>query len=123
MIEMASRYGEVDALQPPYNLIWRFIEEDALPYCRAHDIGIVTYSSLAQGLLTGTLRLNTPLRGDDQRYGNPPYDTRRCRAGFHTRRLGVLEIYDRISGYGPPGSQSSVSSAVWARPNASATDA
>jgi aryl-alcohol dehydrogenase-like predicted oxidoreductase len=67
MIEMASRYGTVDVLQPPYNLIWRFIEEDALPYCLAHDIGIVTYSSLAQGLLTGTLRLNTPLRGDDQR--------------------------------------------------------
>ena len=67
MMEMASRYGVVDVLQPPYNLIWRFIEEDALPYCQAHDIGIVTYSSLAQGLLTGTLRLNTPLRGDDQR--------------------------------------------------------
>jgi aryl-alcohol dehydrogenase-like predicted oxidoreductase len=67
MIEMASRYGMVDVLQPPYNLIWRFIEEDTLPYCQAHGIGIVTYSSLAQGLLTGTLGLNTSFGGDDQR--------------------------------------------------------
>jgi aryl-alcohol dehydrogenase-like predicted oxidoreductase len=67
MIEIASRHGTVDVLQPPYNLIWRFVEEDTLPYCQKHDIGIVTYSSLAQGLLTGTLRLNTPYRPDDQR--------------------------------------------------------
>jgi myo-inositol catabolism protein IolS len=67
MIEMASRYGTVDVLQPPYNLIWRFIEEDTLPYCQERNIGIVTYSSLAQGLLTGTLRLNSAFRADDQR--------------------------------------------------------
>jgi aryl-alcohol dehydrogenase-like predicted oxidoreductase len=67
MMEMASNYGRIDVIQPPYNLIWRFIEEDVLPYCVAHDIGVVTYSSLAQGLLTGTLRLNTAFAGDDQR--------------------------------------------------------
>ncbi len=67
MMEMASNYGRIDVTQPPYNLIWRFIEEDVLPYCREHDIGVVTYSSLAQGLLTGTLRLNTAFAGDDQR--------------------------------------------------------
>jgi aryl-alcohol dehydrogenase-like predicted oxidoreductase len=64
---MAARHGTVDVVQPPYNLIWRFIEDDVAPYSRAHDIGIVTYSSLAQGLLTGTLRLNTAYRADDQR--------------------------------------------------------
>lgn len=67
MMEMASRYARVDAVQPPYNLIWRFIEDDVLPYSVAHDIAIFTYSSLAQGLLTGTYRLNTGLPGDDFR--------------------------------------------------------
>jgi myo-inositol catabolism protein IolS len=67
MMEMASRHGTVDAVQPPYNLIWRFIEDDVGPYSVAHDIGIVTYSSLAQGLLTGTFGLNTTLPADDQR--------------------------------------------------------
>ena len=97
MIEIASRYGTVDALQPPYNLIWRFIEEDALPYCQEHGIGIVTYSSLAQGLLTGTLRLNTLLRGEDQRarsvlwqpenYGKCLYAVERLRSV--AEKLGV----------------------------------
>lgn len=67
MLAMASRHGTVDVLQPPYNLIWRFIEEDILPYCREHQIGIMTYSSLAQGLLTGTIRLNTVYRSGDMR--------------------------------------------------------
>jgi len=67
MMEIAGRHGTVDAVQPPYNLIWRFIEDDVGPYSVAHDIGIVTYSSLAQGLLTGTFDLNTTLPGEDQR--------------------------------------------------------
>jgi len=67
MLELASKHGTVDALQPPYNLLWRFIEEDVMPYCTEHGIGITTYSSLAQGMLTGTLRLNTTYRDGDLR--------------------------------------------------------
>jgi len=67
MLEMASRYGTVDCLQPAYNMIWRFHEEDVIPYCRKHQIGITTYSSLAQGLLTGTIDLRTPYRPTDMR--------------------------------------------------------
>jgi aryl-alcohol dehydrogenase-like predicted oxidoreductase len=67
MLQTAAKYGTVDILQPPYNFIWRFIEEDILPYCKSHNIGISTYSSLAQGLLTGTLRLATPYAPGDQR--------------------------------------------------------
>ncbi len=90
MLDMAAKYGTVDVLQPPYNLIWRFIEEDLLPYSRAHNIGITTYSSLAQGMLTGTLRLNTNYRGGDERtrsilwlpenYGKCLYMVERLRA-------------------------------------------
>ncbi len=89
MMTMAAKYGTIDVVQPPYNLIWRFIEDDVLPYSRAHNISVVTYSSLAQGLLTGTLRLNTSYRADDQRprsilwqpenYGKSLYTTERLR--------------------------------------------
>jgi len=89
MMAMASKYGTVDVVQPPYNLIWRFIEDDVKPYSLEHGVGIVTYSSLAQGLLTGTLRLNTSFGGDDQRprsilwlsenYGKCLYATERLR--------------------------------------------
>ena len=67
MLEMASKYGTVDILQPPYNLIWRFIEENVLPYCHSHQIGISTYSSLGQGLLAGVIRLDTRYRPGDMR--------------------------------------------------------
>lgn len=67
MLEIGSRYATIDALQPPYNLLWRFAEDDVLPYCREHHIGVTTYSSLAQGMLAGTIRLDTPYADGDMR--------------------------------------------------------
>lgn len=49
----AASYGRIDSLQPPYSLFWRQVEQDALPYCIEHNISILAYSPLAQGLLTG----------------------------------------------------------------------
>lgn len=63
----ASEYGRIDVLQPPYNMFWRFIEGDQLPYCREHGIGIMAYSGLAQGLLTGNLTLTTSFAEGDKR--------------------------------------------------------
>jgi myo-inositol catabolism protein IolS len=67
ILRKAMEYGTIDALQPPYNMIWRFIEADVLPFCREHGIGVVTYSSLAQGILTDTLTLHTQFPEGDQR--------------------------------------------------------
>lgn len=39
--------------QLPYNLVWRGIERAVLPLCRANGIGVICYSPLAQGVLTG----------------------------------------------------------------------
>jgi myo-inositol catabolism protein IolS len=66
-MDEARQYGRIDVLQPPYNMFWRFIERAELPYCQAHGIGIMTYSSLAQGLLTGTLRRDTRFAEGDNR--------------------------------------------------------
>ncbi|WKZ57821.1 MAG: aldo/keto reductase [Bdellovibrionota bacterium] len=43
----------IDVLQPCYNLLWRSIERDVLPRCIAHSIGVLCYSPLCQGLLSG----------------------------------------------------------------------
>jgi aryl-alcohol dehydrogenase-like predicted oxidoreductase len=51
----ASRAGRIDAHQLCYNLLWRFPEEEVIPFCRETGIAVVTYSSLAQGLLSGTM--------------------------------------------------------------------
>ena len=53
----ALEEGEIISCQSPYNLLWREIEgTGALAFCREHDVGILTYSSLAQGLLTGKFK-------------------------------------------------------------------
>jgi myo-inositol catabolism protein IolS len=51
----ASRAGRIDAHQLCYNLLWRYPEEDVIPYCRENRIALITYSSLAQGLLGGAV--------------------------------------------------------------------
>ncbi|HSW46846.1 MAG TPA: aldo/keto reductase, partial [Phycisphaerae bacterium] len=46
-------YGDYDSVQPRYNLLDRAAEQDLFPYCMAQKIGVLTYSSLMLGLLTG----------------------------------------------------------------------
>lgn len=62
-LKLAASYGAV-SLQPPYNVLWRIIEPDVLPFCRENNIAVTPYSPLAQGLLTGRFsRATEPLRG------------------------------------------------------------
>jgi aryl-alcohol dehydrogenase-like predicted oxidoreductase len=63
----ASEYGQIDVLQPPYNMFWRFIEGDQLPYSQDNGIGVMAYSGLAQGLLTGELTRDTVFPEGDNR--------------------------------------------------------
>ncbi len=50
--EMLS-LGECVTNQMPFNLLWRGIEDEVLPLCRENNVGILCYSTVAQGLLTG----------------------------------------------------------------------
>jgi aryl-alcohol dehydrogenase-like predicted oxidoreductase len=63
-----ARFAEtlpVETLQPPYDLFRRDVEDQVLPYCRAHDIGVLVYGPLAHGLLSGTMTEDTQFaRGD-----------------------------------------------------------
>ncbi|NJK33833.1 MAG: aldo/keto reductase [Oscillatoriales cyanobacterium SM2_2_1] len=52
----ALEHGRIDSLQPPYSLFWRQVESELQPFCVAHNITILAYSPLAQGLLTGRFR-------------------------------------------------------------------
>jgi aryl-alcohol dehydrogenase-like predicted oxidoreductase len=48
------------AVQPLYNLVNRDIEVELLPLCQAHGIGVVSYSPLARGILTGKYKPGEP---------------------------------------------------------------
>lgn len=52
-MEQALKVGRIDALQPCYNLLWRGLERELVPLCLREEIGIIPYSPLVQGLLSG----------------------------------------------------------------------
>ncbi len=69
-IEAAAQYGRIDSLQPPYSLFWRQVESDAVPYCIENNISILSYSSLAQGFLTGKFGADHKFAEGDHRVEN-----------------------------------------------------
>jgi aryl-alcohol dehydrogenase-like predicted oxidoreductase len=54
-MRLASAVAPLASLQPPYSLIQRKIEHEILPFCREQNIGVIVYSPLERGLLTGTV--------------------------------------------------------------------
>ncbi|MBV9386725.1 MAG: aldo/keto reductase [Chroococcidiopsidaceae cyanobacterium CP_BM_ER_R8_30] len=69
-LEEAAQYGRIDSIQPPYSLFWRVVEKETVPYCVEHNISIIAYSSLAQGLLTGKFEPNHKFDPEDNRAKN-----------------------------------------------------
>lgn len=59
--------GPIHAHQLAYNLFWRFAEAEVIPYCQANNIAVVTYSSIAQGVLTGKFGRDPQLPPGDNR--------------------------------------------------------
>lgn len=47
--------ASVSSLQPPYSMLMRGIEAEILPYCESQGIGVIVYSPMQSGLLTGTM--------------------------------------------------------------------
>ena len=66
-MKQVATVGTIDAHQLCYNLVWRFAEREVIPYCRAHQIAVTTYSSVAQGVLTGKFPEHPHLAADDKR--------------------------------------------------------
>lgn len=54
-MELISKYGEVETLQPPYSLVKPAVEEEILPYCGENNIGVIVYSPMYSGMLTGKM--------------------------------------------------------------------
>jgi aryl-alcohol dehydrogenase-like predicted oxidoreductase len=58
---------KIESLQPPYHLFRRDIEEEILPYCREHGIGVLVYGPMAHGLLSGKMTPDQEFDEDDWR--------------------------------------------------------
>lgn len=62
----------ISSLQPPYSMLRRGIEDRQLPWCAEHNVGIVAYSPMQSGLLTGKFDINR-IAADDWRHKNPEF--------------------------------------------------
>jgi len=78
-LHIADRLGcpKFTCEQPPYNLLDRRIENEIVPMCREYDMGILAWSPLAQGVLSG--------RYDD--HANLPPDSRGTRKAIYAERI------------------------------------
>ncbi len=65
--------GPVDAIQEKYSMLDREIEADLLPLSEQNGVGVLSYSTLAQGLLTGKIGPDRKFSGDDQRITDPRF--------------------------------------------------
>jgi len=75
----------IDSLQPPYSLLRREIEADVLPWCLEHGVGVIVYSPMQAGLLSGTFRVER-VAEDDWRRRNPFFQEPQL-----SRNLGIVE--------------------------------
>ena len=57
--------------QMPYSMVLRRIEKDLVPWCLEHGVGILAYSPLQRGLLTGKISEDHPFNPGDHRPGTP----------------------------------------------------
>jgi aryl-alcohol dehydrogenase-like predicted oxidoreductase len=74
-LEAAEAVGHVDTLQPPFSAIRREFAGAELPWCLAHDTGVIVYSPMQAGLLTGafTQARADKLPADDWRSRNTEF--------------------------------------------------
>lgn len=89
-LKRAQAIHPITSLQPPYNMFRREIEENVMNYCKSNDIGIIAYSPMQAGLLTGkfTKERAGSLPESDWRSGHP---------FFVEPQLPInLEVVDRL---------------------------
>jgi aryl-alcohol dehydrogenase-like predicted oxidoreductase len=92
-LRRAERIAPVETLQPPYSLIYRDVEQEILPCCQQHNIGVLVYSPMASGLLTGTMSAGRiqQMPEDDWRKHDPEFQEPRL-----SRNLQLAQLLTEI---------------------------
>jgi aryl-alcohol dehydrogenase-like predicted oxidoreductase len=74
-LRRAQAIAPVETLQPPYSLLERAVEDEVLPFAESEDIGVVCYSPMASGLLTGAMTAEriAAMPDDDWRKHDPRF--------------------------------------------------
>jgi aryl-alcohol dehydrogenase-like predicted oxidoreductase len=92
-MERVQEIAPVETLQPPYNMLNRDIEAEILPYCAEQNIGVIVYSPMRSGLLTGKMtreRIEN-LPSDDWRRNSSDFQEPRL-----SRNLELVSLLEEI---------------------------
>ena len=93
-MQRIASIAPITSLQPPYSLIRRDAENEILPYAHSHQIGVIAYSPMGSGMLTGAM--------SRQRIESlPPDDWRTRSANFQepllTKNLAIAETLEKTA--------------------------
>ncbi len=94
-MERIKEIAPVETLQPPYNMLNRGIEKEILPYCQQNDIGVIVYSPMRSGLLTGKMTRERVqnLPSDDWRRNSEDFNEPKL-----SENLKLVEKLEEIGG-------------------------
>jgi aryl-alcohol dehydrogenase-like predicted oxidoreductase len=89
-IKRVREIAPVASLQPPYSMLRREVENELLGYCAENNIGVVTYSPMQKGLLTGKF-------SQERLAGLPLDDHRRRSSDFHDPQFtATLQLVEQL---------------------------
>ena len=97
-LKRALKIAPVTSLQPPYSMLRRAIEAELLPFAQANGIGVINYSPMVSGLLTGKMTAEriAAFPADDWRRRSVEFNEPRL-----SRNLRLVELLREIgNGYG-----------------------
>lgn len=93
-LKRAQAIAPITSLQPPYSMLVRGVEPEILPYCHANNIGVIGYSPMRNGLLSGAMTRERVegLAADDWRRRNPDFQEPAL-----TRNLKLADLLKEIA--------------------------
>lgn len=95
-MQRAQKIAPIDSLQPPYSLVHPDAEQQVLDFCKEQNIGVIVYSPMMSGLLTGTMSKERVAKMPDD-------DWRKRNAEFQEPRLSRnLKLADLLTDIGYP---------------------
>src|ERR1700736_4315214 len=100
-MKRAQAIAPITSLQPRYSLLHREIEQDILPFTARQNIGVIAYSPMASGLLTGAMTAERVARlpADDWRLRHP--DFQEPQLSRNLRLVRLLRAVGRLHGRTP----------------------
>ncbi len=89
----AQTIAPITSLQPPYSLVKPQVETEILPFCQSENIGVIVYSPMQSGLLTGAMTAErvANLPDSDWRKQSPEFQEPRL-----SRNLELVELLRQI---------------------------